>query len=286
MLQSYIHVSIINWLRDSSSAYPLGFKDPATTVLANSGIDIKKKKPETIGPRFLISKVGSACFPLIWYETLITKSIPKVLGITAGFQAVIFERYHSFLILYLSVLFVVYLSLLIVNIFETDKKLYYQLDNFFLQNEIKLHGFSYWETFKQLYINWPKDTKLNQTSATNSRKYSTTSSTSGPILNTIKGVVGKKMIGLGGKLAPPVVSKAAPAAANSSLTISGQGLTAMGTGTLAAVGVAGSLVMTGGDQAMRYCVENGMNSMTQPDHKWPPFKMQPPADVWIHGSKK
>ena len=92
------------------------------------------------------------------------------------------------------------------------------------------------------------------------------------------------MIGLGSNLAPSAVHKAAPVVAKQLLTIGSQGVTAIGTGTL--VGVGGGLILIGGDQVIRYGVENGINSITQTDHKWPPFQMQNPADVWIHGSKK
>jgi hypothetical protein len=105
-----------------------------------------------MGTRFLFSKVGRAYFPVFWYETLITRSIPKVLGITAGFQSVVFGRYHGFFIMFLFVFFVVYLSVLITNIFETDKRLYRKLNDFILQNEVRLQNFSYWETFKKLYL--------------------------------------------------------------------------------------------------------------------------------------
>ena len=107
---------------------------------------------KSMGTRFLFSKVGSVYFPVIWYETLITRSIPKVLGITAGFQSIVFGRYYSFLIMFLFIFFVAYLSVLITNIFETDKRLYCKLNDFILQNEVRLHNFSYWEKFKKLYL--------------------------------------------------------------------------------------------------------------------------------------
>jgi len=238
------------------------------------------KKPSSAGTRFLISKIGKQYFPLIWYETLITRSIPKVLGVTAGFQAVVFGRYHGFLGIFLVVIVVVYLSVLITNIFETDKDMYYKLNHLFVQNEVKLKNFSYWKIFKKLYLylNYVPAKKCSQ-KTTGSKQYSTTSLTSGPIWTTVKGVAEKKMIVWGGKLAPSIAPKAA-------IAIGSQGVTAIGTGTVVGIGVGGALVLTGGDQIIRYGMENSMNSITQPDHKWPPFKMETPADVWLNGSKK
>lgn len=189
--------------------------------------------------------------------------------------------------MFLFIFFVVYLSILITDIFKNDKKLYVQLDNAIVQNEIRFHDFSYWISFKKLYlcVEYPTTKKFSQKTTTN-REYSTTSLKTGPIWTAVKGAAGKKLIAAGGKLAPAAAPKVATGAANSAVTIGSQGLTAAGTGAVVGLGAAGGLVLTGGDQMIRYVGENAVNSATQPNHKWPPFKMESPADVWLHGSKK
>ena len=242
---------------------------------------------KSMGTRFLFSKVGSVYFPVIWYETLITRSIPKVLGIIAGFQSIVFGRYYSFLIMFLFIFFVAYLSVLITNIFETDKRLYCKLNDFILQNEVRLHNFSYWEKFKKLYlyVDYPTTKKFHQ-KTTKGREYSITSLKLGPILTIIKAIAEKKLLATGSELTPFVVPKIASAAANSAVTIGSQGLTAVGIGAVLGIGVGGGLVLIGGDQVIRYCGENVVNSVTQPNHQWPLFKMKTPAEVWFHGSKR
>jgi hypothetical protein len=243
-------------------------------------------KPNNVGTRFLISKIGNKYFPFIWYETLITRSIPKMLGGTAGFQAVIFHKYYGFLMLGLVVIIVVYLSIMITSLFETNKGLYNKLNALFIHNEIRFQNFSYWALFKKLYLDQNLPVKNSSPKTTDKKHYSTTSIRSGPIWSTVKGVAGKKLIGLGGKLAPSVAPKAAPAVAKPAATIGTQGAIAISTGTALGLGVGGALVLTGGDQAIRYGMENSVNSMTQPNHKWPPFKMETPADVWLGETKK
>jgi len=244
--------------------------------------DSTKKERITFGVSFLFSKFGKKYFPILWYETLVTKAIPKILGVTAGFQTVTFGRSHGFLILFFCIFFVVYISILITEIFKNDKKLYKKLDLLFLQNEITFGDFSYWKTFKKLYLE--TDVSPIKTSEYNgTRKYSNTSTKLGPIWNAIKTGAGQKLIGIGTKLG----SSAAPkVAAKPVISITSSGISAAGTGTLAAMGTGGALIMTGGDQAIRYVVENSVNSVTQTNHQWPPFKMQSPADVWVYGSRK
>jgi hypothetical protein len=236
------------------------------------------RKPETTGTRILLSNVGSKYFPLIWYQTLITQFIPKVLGVSAGFHAVVFGRYHGFLIILIFVSSVVYLSNLILNLSKTDKKIYSKLDNLFSQKEISLHNISYWESFKKLYLDvddCPTTKTSSQKPTTGTRQYSTTSFVSiGSVSNGLKT--------LGVKLGLSSAPKAAPAA---KITLGAQGVSAVGSGTVVGVGVGATLILTGGDQVIRYGVENGVNSMTQTNHQWPPFKMQRPMDEWSPWSK-
>ena len=56
---------------------------------------------KSTGSRILNSKIVTQSFPLIWYETLITGSIPKVLGISAGFQLAVFGWYYCFLVIFI-----------------------------------------------------------------------------------------------------------------------------------------------------------------------------------------
>jgi len=240
---------------------------------------IISSKLQATATKLLKSKVGSLYFPFIWYETLITRAIPKFLGITAGFQTVVFGRWYVCLIIIFFVLVVVYLSILITNIFETDKPLYSQLNKLFSKHEMRFQNFSYWGNFKKMYlsVNCPTTKKgSKKTTITGSRDYTTTSVT--------PGLMGKLTV-WGGKIATTVGSKAAPAAVTPKITIGAQGASAVGTGAVVVVGVGGALIMTGGDQVIRYGVQNGINSMTQPNHVWPPLEMQTPANVWIHGSK-
>jgi len=137
------------------------------------------------------------------------------------------------------------------------------LDLLFLQNEITFGDFSYWKTFKKLYLE--TDVSPIKTSEYNgTRKYSNTSTKLGPIWNAIKTGAGQKLIGIGTKLG----SSAAPkVAAKPAISITSSGISAAGTGTLAAVGTGGALIMTGGDQAIRYVIENSVNSVTQTNHE-------------------
>ena len=91
----------------------------------------------------------------------------------------------------------------------------------------------------------------------NVRQYSTTSKVVGPVWETGNMVLGKKLITFGTKLGAQAQAAKAPAAA-SKLVIGTQGITATGAG--------GTLVLLGGDQVIRYGVENGINSVTQQNH--------------------
>ena len=223
----------------------------------------------------LSSKIGSKFFPFFWYQTLITRFFPKLLGIAGGIHIALFGRYYPFLILIFLVFLLVKLTNFIIYLFVDDKDSYSKLDDLFSKNEINCSKSSHWRSFKEMYLEDIRlaserpskkkfKTKFKSRFRKRSlRKYSTSSKACGPIRTGIKTLVTTKL----GSVAV-------------------QGAVASGSGAVYGAGAFGVFVAVGGDQVIRYCAENFVNSMSQENYQWPPLKMQTPAEVWNITIKK
>jgi len=257
------------------------------------------RKQESVSYTFLFSNIGTHLFPCLWHNTLVTQIFPKTLGLMTAIQIVVFGQYYAFFILVLLVYLFVSLSDLIVKLFDTDKDQYSKLDELFLKNEITFSGLSYWKSFKEMYL---KDTDLStresvimESNNKNVRQYSTTSIVFGvETFVTAKAALAAKTAATKTSAAKAAAAaaktaaaakKTAAATAPAKLTIGQQGFNAVGTGAVTTIAATGALVITGGDQAIRYGLENSINFMTQDNHSWSRFNMQSPADVWFRGTK-
>ena len=79
----------------------------------------------------------------------------------------------------------------------------------------------------------------------------------GPFIKSGKLAVGKKLIDAGTKFDVKAFVAKAPSPASKSI---------IGKQSVTIVGASGNFVVLGGSQVIRYGIENGINSVTQPNH--------------------
>ena len=224
---------------------------------------------------FLSSKIGSKFFPFFWHETLVTRFFPKMLGIAGGIHFALFGRYYHFLLSIFLVFLLGRLTNFIIYLFVDDKANYSKLDDLLSKNEVNASKNSHWKSFKEMYLEdiglaseRPLKKKFKSKFKSrfrqrSLRKYSSSSKASGPMWSSFKTLITAKF---GSTVA--------------------QEFAAHGSNAGYGAGAFGVFVALGGDQVVRYGAENFVNSVSQDNHKWPPLKMQTPAEAWNISIKK